>query len=149
CDVTGCYYEYTEELGCTETVIGTSGDETVDTHNYNQIAAGQPTSFPTQDTVISLLTDPCLSGVFHKLLTSGIKTKLTDILLSFNSNEYLTYNIKSLPTSPGTDDAKTTGSSSGDFCTITTTLYKNQLANASQEFIAETIFHEALHGYIN
>ncbi len=72
---------------------------------------------------------------------------MTSIILgSFGQTEMVNLTFYETATVTGNDpDGSTYPVVKGDFCDIRTTLSETQLANASSEFVAETMIHEILH----
>jgi hypothetical protein len=88
--------------------------------------------------------------VLNKLLTGGFKSELTSILVNtFGTSDLLDLTVKNLPHPASWGDAGTFYQPAGDGAFITMTLNTTELQNSSQEFVAETIFHEVIHAYLD
>jgi hypothetical protein len=114
---------------------------------------GGGSSTVAEDSVITQnLTNPCFVAVLNTLMHSGMSSDLTNIIQNtFNSNDRvnLTYFEQPVAANDPAASAATTGSKSGDEVYIQTTLAENQLNGAAKEYVAETMFHEAIHGILD
>ncbi len=113
---------------------------------------GGASSSTAVDSVTQNLVNPCFVSVLKTLMGTGMTNAVSNILINvFGTSETLnlTYNQATSISGSPTADAATNPSKSGDYLNITTTLSTSQLANASQEFIAETMFHEAIHAFLD
>jgi hypothetical protein len=140
-----CDFSYTQDLGCLTSTI----DYQDLILNYGYIA---PSSYYNGNSVNSLLnnlTTPCFVSVLNSLSANGLKNQLSSILQGVaNSGDVLNINFKESTTLPaGTDAYTTCASGNGADFTISITLNTTVLQNASNQFIAETMFHEILHAY--
>lgn len=145
-----CIYDYTEELGCTTTPIVGSGDQIVNTHDYNVISSGNPTSAPSSvNTINNLLTNACFKAVLNNMISGGLQSELTSILVNtFGTSNTLSLTFKNLAYPATYADAISNGTA-GDNPSISITLNSTVLQNSSKEFVTETIFHEVIHAYLN
>ncbi len=102
--------------------------------------------------IIDSLTNPCHKAVLQSLMANGLGNDITNILKStFGVGEYVNVTFQDVVTLPNDPDipAKTNPSFKGQYIDITTQLNNTVLANATKEYIAETFFHEILHGYLD
>lgn len=90
------------------------------------------------------ITDPCLAWVFNRMLALRMQNSVQSILNNFNKSQNLAFKIQSFSYSQfPTTNAMT------DAANKSIVLNSYALANASQEFIAKTVYHEVLHVYLN
>jgi hypothetical protein len=127
--------------------------------DYGTVAGGsrpKPTTpvFSSIDTIGNNLTNSCFSNVLNSLEATGLKNEITQILhTTFGVNDNINLVFKEVPSLSDNADAKTIPldggiSPYGSYYDISISLNDQQLAKASKEFIAETIFHEIIHGYL-
>lgn len=151
-----CTYLYTQDLGCTQEITAgvESTSSTLNVSDYATIEAtpSPPTPIPSMvDTIGNSLRTPCFSSVFQSQENAGLKNDLTNIFINtFTSSVDINLYIGEMPTLPGNADAQThILVKNADLIAITITLNDAALKNASKEFIAETIFHESIHAYLD
>ncbi len=153
CTEYGCTYEYSELIGCyTESQggNGSGGDETVNNHEYQQLSSDQDEDEDyLVDTIVMLLTDPCLQSAANRVLYGSYKPDMTAIMNQFDCDENLELSVIQHAVSQHGEDAYTAESLTGDYCHENIYLNLDKLKGASQEFVAETIFHESIHALLN
>jgi len=119
--------------------------------------SGGPNNTTSLQDITNNLTTPCFSSVFNSLNTGGLKNEITNIFRNtFNVTDLINYTVQEAATlSDNTICAqtrpqinKTSTTPTVTFYNITTTLNDSKLKTASKEYIAETMFHEILHGYL-
>ena len=147
CGTNGCSFESEEFLGCTTTTDGGTGI----TINQDDYATIGTTPAPSPDSIVNILVNPCLIAVFNKLTANGLKNEISNILQNiFGTSDDITLTEKQVASLPPGEDAATYATfSPPNFYFVTTSYSSAVMQTASQEFIAETMFHEALHGYLS
>jgi hypothetical protein len=153
CTSAGCSYLSTQFLGCTAEVNDDvySSSSTLDDDDYGVVSGGYDQGIPgVVDSMYNELRTPCWQAIFTQLDTGGIKSNLANIITNtFGGTDSINLTIREEPTAPGGGDANTSVSNkNANAINVQTTLSQSVLANASKEYIAETIYHEAIHGYL-
>lgn len=110
-------------------------------------AEGESTTNPDHEIIDALEGYPCAQAVLAKLpnLENKISTWLNSVFKN-NANNSLTFRV-STNIKPEVDGFWNYNNPSGKAQTIS--LNGQMLSKASQEYIAATFFHEALHGYLH
>ncbi|HZK63205.1 MAG TPA: hypothetical protein VFC34_03615, partial [Puia sp.] len=93
----------------------------------------------------------CFFAALNKIVTGGFKSQLTSIFLNtFENSTQLDVIVGQKPYIGGAAEAAHTFSTiSGDYFKAQIWISSTVLANASQEFVSETIFHESIHAYLD
>ncbi len=101
--------------------------------------------------IIDSLTNPCHKAVLQSLMASGLGNDITAILKNtFGVSEFINVNFLDVTTTRDPNaSAETTYFQTTERTDVTTKLNSTLLVNASKEYIAETIFHEILHGFMD
>jgi hypothetical protein len=142
----GCSYEFFGiDYGSTTTL------RTSDI-SYMTSAGGGPIATKTiVDSIYNQLTNMCLTKVLDHLRFDNIKSNLYAMFYKefANSEEFDAYfqQVASVPDI--NEDAHTTPVLKGQFLDVQIQLSMQRLSNASQEFIAETMYHEIIHAYLD
>ncbi len=109
---------------------------------------GQGGSLPEIDNQVD---DPCLRSMVNYAINGGCSNKITNFINSkFGSSQ--THHLYFIDNPfVGTEDANTScfPMNLPDKLKIQINLNNNQLSNASSEYIVATIFHEAIHAWID
>jgi len=148
CGTSGCTFQYTEFLGCTSI----SGGGNVTTITYHDYGVAVNSAQPAPDSIMNELTTACFSAVLNSMIAGGLKGELTNLIMNvFNSNDTVDLHVGEKPFLPGGTAvaAITTWGKNGNVFAAQTYLNKQALINSSKEFITETIFHEAIHAYLD
>jgi hypothetical protein len=146
---------YTEYLGCASG--SAPANSAISATDYGFIAStggSNPNQsvpyFLSVDTIGNDLKNPCFRTVLNTLQQNGLKNELTSILLgTFGVDDQINLTFLEAPTTSNSSDAQTKPDIKVGYIDITTTLSEQKLANASKEFIAETMFHEIIHAYLD
>ena len=107
---------------------------------------------PAVDTIGEALTTPCYVSVFNTLTSSGLTNDLSNLITNtFGCNDTVNLTYLEAPSVYGdsTATASTKPNGGTGFLNLDITLSESQLAGASQEYIAETMFHEAIHAFLD
>lgn len=90
------------------------------------------------------LTTPCIVDAFNKMRAAQFNNAVQNILKNFNQSANLAFTIQDFSISQYPQENAYT-----DVSAKSITLNNFALANASQEFITKSIYHEILHIYLN
>jgi len=103
-----------------------------------------PTTTPPASSIKNELKVQCFKNVFSNLISTQFNNKVQTILSNFNKSSTLSFTIKdaAIMSDGNTQKAAET---LGNQIVLNSTL----MANASQEFVTATIYHEVLHVFIN
>jgi hypothetical protein len=155
---TTCYYENTfingelvdvEDLGCVTTEGGGGGEGggSVTSKDYETVS-----ELPDQllDSIYNTLSNPCFQSTWTNITGAGMQNQITNILENvFNCDDTVDLTITDSRTVQGSQDAYTNSGMNGNYLNATITLSDSAMQNASQPFIAETIYHEILHAWLD
>ncbi len=100
--------------------------------------------------IIDSLSNPCHKAVLQSLMANGLGNDITGILKNtFGTNDLINIQFANVLTlSEPLTDAKSSYSSSMGTYTVLVNMNESRLQHSSREYIAETMFHEVLHGYL-
>ncbi|WP_254561396.1 hypothetical protein [Dyadobacter diqingensis] len=102
------------------------------------------TTSPPASSIKNELRSKCFKDVFNNLLSAQFNNKVQTILSNFNKSSTLSFTIKDAATMSDGNTQKA-AETLGNQIVLNSTL----MANASQEFVTATIYHEVLHVFIN
>jgi hypothetical protein len=100
----------------------------------------------TVTTVTNNITEPCLNEVYNKITESQYKNKLSTMLQDFQISDQIVISINTNNSLPSNVYGQAYQQQNSEIYNID--LHTSILKKCSQEFIAATYFHEAIHVYL-
>jgi hypothetical protein len=113
---------------------------------------GGGTSSEEAQDITENLTNKCFQAVLAKLMGGGMTSDLLNLFqTTFNSSDQVNLNYSEAQIAGGsaTNTASTTATKTSTGVNVFTTLSDGKLDGAAQEYIAETMLHEAIHGFFD
>jgi hypothetical protein len=142
----GAQCTFIKQIQKTSSDIATDGFNPITIETCGGGGGGGQATMPLVDTIKNQLTTPCFETVANKTVSGGFNNDLTQIIQNtFGGSNTVNLIINQSNTLPKNADSQTGGS----ILNITITLSSQELGSASQESIAEAIFHEAIHAYLD
>lgn len=155
---TVCVYspQYYAVTLCSTPMGRDPGDAGADGGNYPPDGPGigfNGTLLVNNNDILDNLESPCYSTALSNLKQVGLCNVISDILIgTFGSSDKININFTQSNSTviSFSTAAQTTGQRTpSGLIQIQVTLNDNVLKHASQEYVAETMFHEILHGYMD
>jgi type II secretory pathway pseudopilin PulG len=141
----GTQCTFIKQIQKTSSNIATDGLNPIAIETCGGGGGGGQTTMPLVDTIKNQLTTPCFETIANKVVSNGFNNDLSQIIQNtFGGSNTVNLIINQANTLSNNADSQTGGS----ILNITITLSSQELNNASQEAIAEAIFHEAIHAYL-
>jgi hypothetical protein len=123
---------------------------------YGGGSSGSPGNYqPVLDIITNNLTTPCLKNIISNLTNKNLANDINiaiNKIFNNNSNTNLIINENPNLTSQNTGQpipATTNVTSNGNPFEVTMTLNPTMLKSSSSEYVAATVYHEAMHAYLN